>query len=84
MWSATNGTGGRAQDEGLHLLQSGPNFLKSGEGKVGEVAYGVSNTAARVFYEVVRQAVYLITSLFLRNLVVRHGPLDLQGGGWEC
>lgn len=30
------------------------------------------------------QSVSLVSSLFLSDLVVRHGPVDLLGASWEC
>ena len=44
----------------------------------------LSDAAIKAFDKRLPQSISLISPLFLSNLVVKHGPIDLLGGSWEC
>ena len=49
-----------------------------------QYAQQLPDTAIKAFDKRLPQSVSLCSSLFLSNLVTRHGPVDLLGGSWEC
>ena len=42
------------------------------------------DAAVQAFDKRLPQNISLVSPLFLANLVVRHRPVDLLGGSWEC
>ena len=42
------------------------------------------DAAVKAFDKRLPQNISLVSPLFLGNLVVRHRPVDLLGGSWEC